>query len=383
MVACRLRLPLARRLYQLRCAGHIYSVSNGSKSLQDISEEQTQPGLHRPLYQGHANTESLVAETHRAVNEVTLSTVPSTGFRDRRQYYGGGVNSNSNTLADSKPMPSVPRDSSELLPPQRQLSIDSPSSITQRPHPWSGSVERRLSVDGFSAEDFGTKRHSDTEPIYEKGAPGGRFATFPVKGRSSAADGFSLLDPLPMQSRHDLGPSFASSIVEALDHTENSFIDNNAFSISSSLLEPPSRADAKTTSADADGDNAADSRAHRRNLSDNDAALLAYMISADEDLELDSPPRNSFQNSKSAAPPAENVPGPKQVRDGEVSDVDEESEKRVSLGEEKTSANSTSDVSYEIAHGECLLFICFQNYALPIDKRTVEIEQYFNVIYDR
>jgi hypothetical protein len=380
MLPCRLQPPSARRLYQLRCAGHVISISNGSKYLQDISEEQTQPGLHRPLYQGHANTEFLVAEAHRAVNEVTLSTVPSTGFHDRRQYYGGGVNSNSNTLADTKPMPSVPRDSSEFPPPQRQLSSDSPSSIRQRPYPWSGNVERRLSVDRFSEEDFGTNRHSDTEPIYEKGAPGGRFATFPVKGRSSAADGFSLLDPLPMQSRHDLGPSFASSIVEALDHTENPFIDNNALSISSSLLEPPSRADAKTTSVNADGDNATDGRAHHRNLSDNDAALLAYMTSADEDLELDSPPRTSFQSSKSAVP-AENGQRPKQDRYGEVSDVDEESETRV---QEKTSANSTSDVSHEIVHGECSLFICFQNYASPIDKRTVEVEQrHFNVIYDR
>jgi len=302
----------------------IFQYLTASKYLQDISEEQTQPGHHRPLYQGHASIESLVAEAHRAVNEVTLSTVPSTGFRDRRQYYGGGVNSNANILADTKPMPSVPRDDTELPPPQRQSSSDSPSSIRQGPYPWSGSVERQLSVDRYSAEDFGANRHSDTEPIYEKGAPGGRFATFPVKGRSSAADNFSLLDPLPMQSRHDLGPSFASSIAEALDHTENSFIDNNAPPISSSLLEPPSHADAKTTSADADGDNG---RAHHRNLSDNDAALLAYMTSVDEDLELDSPPRSSFQSSKSAGS-AETGQRPKQDRYGEMSAMDEELETR-------------------------------------------------------
>jgi len=293
-----------------------------------------------------------VAEAHRAVNEVTLSTVPSTGFRDRRQYNGGGAN----IFADTKPMPSVPSDSTELPPPQRQLSSDSPSSIRQKPYPWSGSVERQLSVDRYSAEDFGANtRHSDTEPIYEKGAPGGRFATFPVKGRSSAADNFSLLDPLPMQSRHDLGPSFASSIAEALDHTENPFIDNNALSISSSLLEPPSRVDAKTSSANADGDNATDDRAHHRNLSDNDAALLAYMTSVDEDLGLDSPPRTSFQSSKSAGS-AESGQKPKQDRHGEVSDVDEESEIR---GEERSSANSTSEVSRELLHGERLLFVCF------------------------
>lgn len=243
-----------------------------------------------------------------------------------------------NTFTDAKPVPNIPRDSPEFPPPQRPLSIDSPSSITQRQYPWSEGDERRLSEERFGAEDFGTKNHSDSEPIYDKVASEGRFATFPAKGRSSAAEGYALLDPLPLQSRHDLGPSFASSIAEALDHTENLFVENNNHSISSSLLDPPSQAEKIIVTTDTDR-GGVDDKAHRRNLSDNDEVLLAYMNSADEDSGLTSRSRTSFQSLK-------NVSLTEEVKQRQ-GNVDEESEK------EKVSVNSATNVSHEFIQGDC------------------------------
>ncbi|KAF8808326.1 hypothetical protein BYT27DRAFT_6552073 [Phlegmacium glaucopus] len=52
----------------------------------EISEAIIRRGLPPRFYYGHDKVDGLVAEAHRCVNGVTLSTVPTVGFRDRRQY---------------------------------------------------------------------------------------------------------------------------------------------------------------------------------------------------------------------------------------------------------------------------------------------------------
>ncbi|EKM53340.1 uncharacterized protein PHACADRAFT_175747 [Phanerochaete carnosa HHB-10118-sp] len=53
----------------------------GKLIVAEIPQMKSEPGLPRPYYTGHANTEALVAEGRRRIESVTFSTDPSVGVR--------------------------------------------------------------------------------------------------------------------------------------------------------------------------------------------------------------------------------------------------------------------------------------------------------------
>ncbi|KAF9472910.1 hypothetical protein BDN70DRAFT_886445 [Pholiota conissans] len=217
----------------------------GKMLIGEISEEITQPGLPRSMYYGHSKTENYVAEAHRCINEVVLSTVPSVGFRDRHQYEnraqeasgyqpGGdsayGMNADPWTPTDTKPMPPPPLRSSNDYPAQRPYGGDdgpsSPlattgSSFQNQPNQYQqpyGSPPMQQQQQPLSTmDDFGVSNRS-AGLVDNSNTSGGRFATFPVKRPNG---GYSLQDPPLLGPRPDQESSFSDSIAAALDgHTE-------------------------------------------------------------------------------------------------------------------------------------------------------------------
>jgi hypothetical protein len=172
-------------------------------------------------------------------------------------------------------------------------------------------------------------------------APGGRFATFPVKARPVAVTQtptFTL--DLPLQTRHDLGPSFASSIADALEHKDD--LDPFADSAKTpSILSPlPSASITPTVSTNPWADQTEEtSRTHIRNsnLSDNDDALLAYLTSGDEEGK-DSVARQPLQNQSFEA---QALPA-REEQIGGVSNPEPKWDKRISIEEEKRTSGSPS-----------------------------------------
>lgn len=174
------------------------------------------------MYNGHAKVESYLAEADRAVGEIVFSPVPSTEPRPPRPpghlapdpylkapemmppgsflptpsalgsgYFLDGPSESS--LATIATTPSSPRYTQEM-PPYPQ--IDSGSSRT--------------------VDDFGMR--SNLNGGFGKDSSsvgGGRFATFPVKNEPR---GYTLRDERPpsLNTRHEVEPSFASSVAEAL-----------------------------------------------------------------------------------------------------------------------------------------------------------------------
>ncbi|CAA7270491.1 unnamed protein product [Cyclocybe aegerita] len=222
----------------------------GKLIIAEISEEITQPGLPRSMYYGHSKTESLSAEAHQRINEVQLSTIPSVGFRDHRQYNqhqqepapsGGDGYSTIPTPwsppVEDKPQPPPPRLSDDYAF-TRPFALDAPgspststgaslstppyqqpgtlSSFSQpqplSPHARGGYPERQ------SLDDFGVSIRPAPLTLLDANPAGGRFATFPVKTRApGSAGGFTPQDPPSLSSRHEIEPSFSASIAAALD----------------------------------------------------------------------------------------------------------------------------------------------------------------------
>ena len=316
----------------------------------------------------------MVAEAHRCINEVALSTIPSVGFRDRRAYEGrdqeGSYPGSSVPWSpnDDKPMPPPPmgRESSDY-PPPRAFSNDLPGSPATSTggsfanHAWTPNPPPpQIPLDpppSFTqgmpqqtVDDFGvnTKSGGYSE---SSNASGSRFATFPVKTRpAGSAGGYSLQDPPSLNSRQEtLGPSFADSIAAALDDPlvsasthgpAHPAASSPTGTNTSSLPRPPPGA-APPDSNPWSNAGLREPSGHPQSastLSENDDALLAYMTAADEDSpnedDVPSPTKSKvFMGPKGAAPPI--LEDDKHVRFGRVEDVDEEMEKRVSLEKEK------------------------------------------------
>ena len=129
--------------------------------------------------------------------------------------------------------------------------------------------------------------------MYLNNGPGGRFATFPIKTHPAASPPpptmTFTLDPLPLQTSHELGPSFASSIADAFEHKNDTdpFADNTTSSNTPSSLLPLRSASIKPAAsanpwADAT-EESSKTQMRKSNLSDNDEALLAYLMSGDDE----------------------------------------------------------------------------------------------------
>jgi len=329
---------------------------------QDISTERTQPGLHRPFYQGHAKTERLIAEALRAVNGVTLTTIPTLDPPERRSYHTEPDPPFVPAVQDEKPIP-VPKDSSdypEFVPPAQSFSNDvqtSSKSLSQRPNlnPWSevqvGPSAFPLTQERSSIDDFGMKLvRSNTGPLDLNNGPGGRFATFPVKARPTESTlpppplPTFTLDPLPLQTGHDLGPSFASSIADALEHNNGAdpFADSTtASNTPSSLLPLPPAGIKPSVSTNPWSDTMEDtsrSQLRKSNLSDDDDALLAYLISGDEEGER-STPRQIFEENRTSEEQDQSV---QEERQEGSPKSESKSDKRISMLEDKWVSGSFS-----------------------------------------
>ncbi|KAF9531466.1 hypothetical protein CPB83DRAFT_786831 [Crepidotus variabilis] len=332
----------------------------GRMIISEIPEEQAQHGLNRTLYQGHPNTEALVSDAHHAISEVVLSTVPAAGVRERRQYQppsdppkDAGFSGGPGPFHDSKPMPPPPRVSSDYPPPPRPYSNDYPSSPASlnkpQAYPWSANGDQPSPHQAYpneqqTVDDFGVNPpRTSGGPMFDPDATGGRFATFPVKGRQGG--GYSLQDTPSLNSHHEIEPSFASSIAAALDHKDPPPSINTA-SVAplqfAPRAQPPSQAP-PVNPGNPWADATLANHSQKLTISDNDDALLAYMTSVDDDGDYDeSPNRHSvFQGPKGAAPPAiyedPTRSHSRHVQFGEVTDVDEELEKRASAERDRHS----------------------------------------------
>lgn len=287
------------------------------------------------MYYGHSTTESLVAETHRCVNEITLSTVLPSETRQSNQptsipaYAPGGppggefppggprdwsndrvpVGGPSNFLStpqgigmghflDARETPSMTGPGS---PQHHYPSSMPPYPQMESPHP----------APSRSVDDFGFNPTGSSGPI-DPSAASGRFATFPVKTRASGGSPpYTLYDnpPPALHNDHEPDQSFSSSIAEALSstgpqespHEPYSPLQNSAPSYEVSHGPtydpppgpPPGAASGAAPWADSNRDRlqVQDDRQHSH-ISDDDAQL-AYMASHEEHQE----PRGYGQNA--------------------------------------------------------------------------------------
>lgn len=214
------------------------------------------------MYHGHHKVEGLVAEAHRCVNEVTLSTVSSVGFRDKRQYEQKSPNEppssfNSLNIGIGESTSGIWSGDANLKAPLSSTSQGDDSSFFQTPirpfasntsnlslttssgnQPYAPPYQSRVSQGTVSSslsntsqplgvsegamDDFGISIRS-TGPADNSNIAAGRFATFPVKTRApGSAGGYALHDPPSLSGRPLVGDSsFSTSIAEALHEKED------------------------------------------------------------------------------------------------------------------------------------------------------------------
>ncbi|KAG5641090.1 hypothetical protein DXG03_006047 [Asterophora parasitica] len=224
----------------------------GKLIVTEIPEEHTQPGMSRTLYYGRAKTEQLLSEAHSCINEVVMSTVPSTrtstsypqhtpqpppqnpfgtpqsGFQGLSMQHSGGLGAqHTGGHPPNEWSPHIPPAGAQYLPAPQGLGtgefLNQPSSPTAGP----GSPilpnfsqypqiqpEPQSQASPRGVDDFGVGVNG---PIDQPGpGSGGRFATFPVKNRPSGLSGYTLSDP-PNQLESDL---FTSSVAQALSSSQ-------------------------------------------------------------------------------------------------------------------------------------------------------------------
>jgi len=190
------------------------------------------------MYYGHAKTESLLVEANRALSDVQLSTIPG-GLTQPRHRFEAKLPSiptepqEQQGYADEASNVWSSEDASKNLPsPTVTTGIGGsffhppPSSQSQPSSPFSHAPQSRQGT----VDDFGIlpTRSSGSGPIDigGGGGGGGKFATFPVKTREGGV-GYALRDEplsagatqppsLNTNTRHELGLSFSMSVAEAL-----------------------------------------------------------------------------------------------------------------------------------------------------------------------
>ena len=169
------------------------------------------------------------------------------------------------------------------------------------------------------------------------GGSGGRFATFPVKPQPVSINPptFSL-EPLPLQTPHEMGPSFASSIVDALEHKEDPFADNALVSpASSSLLPLPATSITPSVSTNPwsyTTEEKSGTQVRKSHLSDHDDTVLAYLTSGDDEGESVTPKSSQISETKSFG--ETQVQHFQEERLGEAPNSAKKLEKRISIEKE-------------------------------------------------
>lgn len=290
-----------------------------------------------------------------------MTTIPTIDFPERRSYHTEPDPPFVPAVQDEKPIP-VPKDSSnypEFVPPAQSFSNHvqpMSKSFSQRPNlnPWNEvQVEPSpspLTQERSSIDDFGMNLvRSNTGPMDLNNGPGGRFATFPVKARPAESPlptprPTFTLGSLPLQTGHDLGPSFASSIADALEHNDgpDPFADSTtASNTPSSRLPLPPAGIKSSVSTNPWSDSTEDtsrSQLRKSNLSDDDDALLAYLMSGDEEGD-NSTPRQIFEKGISSEEQDQSV---QEERRRGSPKPESKSDKRISVLEDKWALGSPS-----------------------------------------
>ena len=222
---------------------HIASVEGG---VQEIQDEASSPGVPRRVYYGHGRTEELVAEAHRRVSEVVLSTtIP---VKDPQMEYISQGQTKSQEMYDTSPWGqgegsakylSTPQDLAKgRFPnpsPSSSMPFDTPPAHSAR----SANYEitngpKKQSVDDFGIPTWGTSS-----------AGASRFNTYPPKvgpGKDGEDSHTFNDEPFLLQTRQDSN-SFAVSVTEALSTIGDGPESNKDVRISVGSTAPPSYAE--------------------------------------------------------------------------------------------------------------------------------------------
>ncbi|KAK2467644.1 hypothetical protein APHAL10511_000499 [Amanita phalloides] len=180
----------------------------GKLVIAEIPEEITPPGAPRVVYYGHNQTENLIAEAHRRVSEVVLSTtVPFKGRQpmhaNSQPTYDNSPWAQDNTKPTGAKYLATPEvtNGTFLDPSLTPLSFDTTAALSHRSSNYELG-DRRGNVD-----DFGTSAWS---------LSANRFNTYPPKIGLNNDEGkdYSRSSDLPML-HSELAP-FSTSVTEAL-----------------------------------------------------------------------------------------------------------------------------------------------------------------------
>ncbi|KAG6835375.1 hypothetical protein H0H93_002039, partial [Arthromyces matolae] len=215
----------------------------------EIPEEKTQPGMARSLYYGRNKTEQLLAEAHRCMNEVVMSTVPtnpSPQFAQPQPNFQPDVGAGTPQLHINSPQSTFqvpgmydqasqgtqshneygewqrqvqPSGDQQFLPPtlgtgQFLEQPGSPGSFN--PQSYGGQPGQPIAsyhtgesnVPPRSVDDFGVNSTTSSGIGNADYGNSGRFATFPVKNQNR---GYPLADPSLAGSE-----SFSASVHQSL-----------------------------------------------------------------------------------------------------------------------------------------------------------------------
>lgn len=285
----------------------------GKQVIAEIPEETTQPGMARSLYYGHLKTQSLVSEAHRCISEVHLSTslapgpslslptYPPGSSTTQLSYQGSGGPSTPTSVGfqphDFNPPGGAPP---HYLPPQKGLGTGQFfDPIPPSPHE---------PVPPRSVDDFGV--NMSPSPAFPNG-PDGRFATFPEKRPGGIHGGYALRDnPPSLGASHEASGSFSSSVADTLGPLRQASTTSTHLG---SIREPAPNYDAPTYEPlrGQSSWSATHTQGNPSNASQGDA-VLAYTAMEEHQIEGH----------------GQGLDDDRHVRFGQVSDVDEEIERR-------------------------------------------------------
>ena len=290
--------------------------------------------MARSLYYGHPKTQSLVAEAHRCISEVHLSTTLATGpsaphrpgylpkpSTPQLSYLGNAMDAGHGSGGPSTPISLGynPHDAYPpigappiYLPPQQGLgtgqffdhSVSASPTLPSKMSPYP-QIETHEPAPRRSLDDFGVNVSTPSGPAE---GTNGRFATYPGKGNTSGMQGgYTLRNGSPSLggSHEGDGPSVADALGPSQEPPnatpgELGSIHNPATDYEAPMYAPPQGPSSW---------NATHKRGNPSNASQDDA-VLAYTAMDEQQGE------------------GQGHDDERHVRFGEVSDVDEEIERR-------------------------------------------------------
>ena len=281
--------------------------------------------MARSLYYGHAQTQGLVSEAYRCINEIQLSTTLAPGPTHHPSYPPNSGNAQLYQDDGGPPTPTSvgyqPRDVSppggappNYLPPQQGLGTghfldprsSQPASPIQLNHtPPYPQIEQLESRPQRSIDDFGVNISSSSMP--PNGASD-RFATYPEKGRPGGIrGGYALRDgPPPLGGPRESDGSFPSSVADALGPSTPAPVQPG------SIQEPAPNYDAPYTLTQGPSNWPVTHTQGNLSVGSHDGVVLAYTATEERQHE---DPSQAHEDDR-------------HVRFGEVSDVNEEIERR-------------------------------------------------------